>query len=122
MLEEAERTLGLVLPSDLRELLSECNGVKDHFGTEVVWPAHELAPRNEEFRRTPAFRRLYMPFDAVFFFGATGNGDQFFYRILDSEVREPDIYLWEHETDSRQWRAPRLEVVVADELGAALEP
>ena len=121
MLDAAERALALALPSDLRALFAECNGVTDHLGFRVVWPVTELAPRNEEFRTTREFRRLYMPFDALLFFGEVGNGDQFFYRILDGEVRESDVYLWDHETDSRGWRAPRLETLVADVRGAARE-
>ncbi len=49
-----------------------------------------------------------MPFDSLLFFGEAGNGDQFFYRILDGHVRDADVYLWDHETDSRTWGAPSL--------------
>ncbi|HSQ28883.1 MAG TPA: SMI1/KNR4 family protein [Gemmatimonadaceae bacterium] len=121
-LDEAERTLGLALPIELRQLLEQCNGVTDRSGAAVIWSAAELAPRNAQFRGNPEFRQLYMPFDALFFFGEAGNGDQFFYRILAGEVREFDIYLWDHETDSRQWRASRLEAFLADVLRVADEP
>lgn len=121
-LEEAERTLGLALPIELRQLLAQCNGVSDRYGAAVVWSAAELAPRNAEFRENPAFRELYMPFDTLFFFGEAGNGDQFFYRILAGDVREFAVYLWDHETDSRQWHASRLEAFLADVLRAAVEP
>lgn len=108
-LAEAERALGLALPAELRSLLSECDGVRDRYATPVVWPAGEIAERNREFRTKPEFRSLYMPFDAMLFFGDAGNGDQFFYRVLDGEVRDPDVYVWDHETDGRIWRAARLE-------------
>jgi hypothetical protein len=37
----------------------------------------------------------------LLFFGASGNGDLFAYRILAGEVRDDDIFVWDHETDSR---------------------
>ena len=122
MIDAAERALGFALPGELRALLAECNGVTDRLGSGVVWPLSDLVTRNEEFRTTREFRRLYMPFDALLFFGEAGNGDQFFYRVLDGEVRDFDIYLWEHEDDSRVWRAPGLERFLAEVLRAASEP
>ena len=38
-----------------------------------------------------------------------GNGDQFAFVVLDGEVRRDDIFVWNHEDDSRSWVAPRLE-------------
>lgn len=39
-----------------------------------------------------------MPFDSLVFFGDNGGGDQFaFARLPD----RPDVFVWEHETDSR---------------------
>ena len=121
-LDEAERALGVRLPAELRALLAHCNGVRDRVGTYVVWSAAELAPRNAQFRTEQSFRELYMPFDALLFFGEAGNGDQFFYRILSGEVREPDVYRWDHETDSRLWHAPRLETFLEGVLRDALQP
>jgi SUKH superfamily protein len=100
--------LGLALPDELRSLLAESDGLADRYGASVVWPASEMARQNREFRTDRDFRRLYMPFDALLFFGQAGNGDQFFYRILDGQVRAPDIYLCDHETDSRTWTAASL--------------
>ena len=117
--EHLVRALGVALPDAMRELLLDSDGVADRYGAWIVWPAAEIARRNEEFRTKAEFRQLYMPFDAMLFFGEAGNGDHFFYRVLDGVVREPDVYIWEHETDNRVWRAPRLDAFLTAQLTAA---
>src|SRR5688572_3584553 len=104
-LQEVESALRVTLPADLRSLLLESNGVAAYYSAPLVWSAAEMIEQNLLFRRNPDFRDLYMPFDALFFFGAEGNGDQFAYRILDGEIREPWIYEWSHESDNREWFA-----------------
>jgi hypothetical protein len=66
----------------------------------------QMASQNREFRTHPDFRRLYMPFDLLLFFGAAGNGDQFFYRM----------------TDSRTWRAASLATFLPSVLEETAEP
>ena len=120
-LAATERALALPLPAELRALLAQCDGVHDRYGTEIVWRAEELAIRNDEFRRSPEFRDLYMPFDAVLFFGDAGNGDRYFHRLLGGEVRDPDVYVWDHETDSRVWKFGGLEAFLGAVLRATSE-
>ena len=103
-----ERDLEVALPPELQAFLAESNGLVDRYGTSVVWSTATIAEQNQEFRTRRDFRDLYMPFDAMFFFGEAGNGDQFFYRILNGAVPHADIYLWDHENDGRIWRAPGL--------------
>jgi hypothetical protein len=119
VLSSLEGALGVALPDELRSVLAESDGIADRYGAPVVWPAAEMARQNREFRTHPDFRRLYMPFDSLLFFGAAGNGDQFFYRILDGQVRDPDIYLWDHENDIRTWRAARLSAFLPSVLDEA---
>jgi hypothetical protein len=57
------------------------------------------------FRRDPDFARLYMPFQPLLFFADAGNGDQFAFVMRD---RPTDVFVWDHESDSRQMVAPRL--------------
>lgn len=49
------------------------------------------------------------PFDPLLFFGDAGNGDQYGFVILDGVVRQGDVFVWNHENDSRSWVAPSLE-------------
>ncbi|GGT09957.1 MULTISPECIES: SMI1/KNR4 family protein [Streptomyces] len=112
-LARAEQVLDQPLPTALRDLLLECNGVSDEYGTEVVWGITRILEANLSFRSEPSFRSLYMPFEPLVFFGENGGGDQFAF------VRTPsrdDVFVWDHETDSRTWIAPRLEPFLRNAL------
>ncbi|MEV6784638.1 SMI1/KNR4 family protein [Streptomyces sp. NPDC051098] len=96
-LTTVERVLGQRLPTDLIALFRECNGVALD-GVDVVWGAEQVARDNTAFRGAPDFADLYMPFEPLMFFGDNAGGDQFAF------VRTPerdDVFVWEHETDSR---------------------
>jgi len=50
-----------------------------------------------------------MPFNHLLFFGDAGNGDQFAFSIhADGKIYRPDVFVWNHEDDSRTWIAPSL--------------
>lgn len=104
---QAERRLGHPLPTDLRDLLGESNGVFGAYGLGLVWPISRIVEDNLAFRTNADFRELYMPFDSLLFFGDAGNGDQFAFRLV-SVLWDKDIYAWNHEDDSRTWVAPDL--------------
>ncbi len=107
-LEAAEAKLG-GFPDGLRGLLLQSNGVRDRIGYRIVWPIEEIVKQNVLFRGNPDFRELYMTFDSLLFFGEFGNGDQFAYAVhADGKVRNPDILVWDHETDERLWMAADL--------------
>jgi hypothetical protein len=108
-LRQVETIFGVTLPADLRSLLLESNGVAAYYSAPLVWSAAEIIEQNLFFRRNPEFRDLYMPFDALLFFGAEGNGDQFAYRVLAGQIHDWGIYEWDHESDNRQWFAHNLE-------------
>ncbi|WP_049653590.1 SMI1/KNR4 family protein [Kitasatospora sp. MY 5-36] len=113
VLAEAERKLGEELPSELRQLLLESNGIVGRTSVDTVWTVEQIVEQNLHFRTDGSFARLYMPFDALLFFGDNGGGDQFAF------VRTPrrlDVFVWEHETDSRRWVAGGLR----DYLGRSL--
>lgn len=106
ILDQIEQHLGQPLPSPLKQLLLETDGLDDEFGTEVVWSAQRILDDNKQFRTESSFRDLYMPFDDMMFFGDNGGGDQF------SFARNPernDVFVWDHETDSRNWVSASLE-------------
>ncbi|MFF3109431.1 SMI1/KNR4 family protein [Kitasatospora sp. NPDC057904] len=104
-LAEVERALGQRVPPDLADLLRECDGVV-HRGLDVVWDAARIARENGEFRTTLDFRQLYMPFEPLMFFGDNGGGDQF--AFVRTPERDHDVFVWDHETDSRSMVAGRL--------------
>lgn len=109
--EKTENKLKLVFPKELSELLSETNGLHDSSSySDIVWSIENIQRTNSEFRENRDFRELYMPFDSLLFFGDSGNGDQFAFRILANKIRTSDIYVWNHEDDSRVWIAPSLKI------------
>jgi hypothetical protein len=105
-LTEIENRLGQRIPAPLGDLLMETDGIADQYGTELVWDAAKISHENSDFRSNEDFRSLYMPFNPLLFFGDNGGGDQFAF------VRTPergDVFVWDHETDSRTWVSPSLE-------------
>lgn len=106
----AEEVLGMRLPAELASILQESNGLTGDYGVRLLWSVQQIKDENVNFRSSVAFRELYMPFDCLLFFSDAGNGDQFAYVVLGGEVRRRDIFVWDHESDSRNWAAPSLKV------------
>ena len=110
-----EEQLGQPIPLPLRELLAETDGIEAQYGTELVWNSEKILSENATFRNSEQLRTLYMPFDSLMFFGDNGGGDQFAF------VRSPernDVFVWDHETDSRTWIAPSLEAFLRGALAS----
>ncbi|WP_328721284.1 SMI1/KNR4 family protein [Streptomyces sp. NBC_00247] len=110
---EAEKRLERALPTELKELLLESDGVIGHTHVDTVWTVDRIVERNLLFWSDAAFAQLYMPFDALLFFGDDGGGDQF---AFVQRPERPDVFVWEHESDSRRWVANGLR----DYLGRSL--
>jgi SMI1-KNR4 cell-wall len=107
---DAEEKLGVQLPAELTEILRESDGIMGEYGLGLLWPIDRILTDNVNFRDSADFGSLYMPFDCLLFFSDAGNGDQFAYSILQTEVTRNDIFVWDHENDSRTWVAPSLGV------------
>lgn len=107
-LSDTEAALGAELPRALRELLLESDGVRGPYGTGLVWSTARCRSDNLHFRTNANFRELYMPFDSLLFFADAGNGDQFAFPVVGGSVKN-DVFVWNHEDDSRTWVAPSLE-------------
>jgi SMI1 / KNR4 family (SUKH-1) len=97
----AEAKLGAPLPIELRDLFRESDGVKGEYGLDLVWTAERIGEDNALFRSDPEFARLYLPFEGLVFFSDAGNGDQFAVSLRGPQ----DVYVWNHEDDSRMWVA-----------------
>lgn len=112
-----EDALDVALPSALRGVLDEADGVTAVYSTSIIWPVHEIIRRNRELRETGAMQELYMPFNHLLFFGDDGSGDLFAYAVnANGRIERDDIFLWQHESDSRTWFAPRLESYLERQL------
>ena len=99
---EAERRLGREIPTELKQLLLESNGVLGQTSIGTVWSIDQVIDRNLSFWSNPSFAELYMPFESFLFFGDNGGGDHF---ALVQRPPRPDVFVWEHENDSRRWVA-----------------
>lgn len=106
-LTEVQKYLHVELPNDLSHLLQETNGIEGEYG-DFIWDASRIKTENMNMRNTVVFKDLYMPFDCLLFFADGGNGDLFGYSILNGIVQRDDIYVWNHENDSRTCVAPSL--------------
>jgi len=104
----AEERLAVRLPEELRSLLFESNGVRGQYGAGLIWPLERIVNDNLHFRTHADFKDLYMPFDPLLFFADAGSGDQFAFPIQLESVRRNDVFVWNHEDDSRTWVAPSL--------------
>lgn len=100
--------LNVELPRELEDLLSETDGVYDQFDCHLLWSINKIVEENLYYRGWEDFKDLYMPFDHLLFFSDAGNGDLFGYAILNGQIQREDIYVWNHEDDSRTWIASSL--------------
>jgi len=112
--------LNVELPEKLLELFSETNGVFDSFGCPLIWSTSHIVKDNLFFRNFGDYKDIYMPFDHLLFFSDNGCGDLFGFKILNGSIQTEDIYVWNHEDDSRTWIAPSLEKfikgIITDEI------
>ncbi|MGE5772148.1 MAG: SMI1/KNR4 family protein [Hyphomicrobiales bacterium] len=107
-LVSAEDALGVRFPKQLRNCLLETDGMDDEYGFAIIWPLERIVRDNQQFRNNADFKELYMPFDCLLFFADAGDGDQFAFPIQAGEIRRDDVFVWNHEDDSRSWVAPSL--------------
>jgi len=118
---DAEVALQVAFPESLRGLLLEADGVEGEFGLGLIWPAARICGDNVRFRKDPGFAELYMPFQPLLFFADAGNGDQFAFVVLAGAIPRPDVFVWDHENDSRTWVAPSLETYLQWWLSGRIE-
>jgi hypothetical protein len=117
-LADAAAQLGQPIPSHLASLLRETDGVVGECGLGLVWNLDRIVADNRAFRRNAEFRRLYMPFEPLLFFGDAGNGDQF--ALLSPPVNRADVFVWNHETDDRRWVAANVEMYLRWWIGGQI--
>lgn len=102
---KAEQVLNVKFTEELKSLLLETNGIKGEFQVDLIWSLNRIMNDNIQFRNYSDLTELYMPFDCLLFFADAGNGDLFAYSILDGKIRRNDVFVWNHENDSRIWVA-----------------
>ena len=101
------------LPKDLEELYRQSDGIHEIMDETKLWnligSVEEVIEMNETQRSDPGYKDCFMSFDELFFFsGTAGNGDLFGFVVLHGKFVKSDVYVWNHEDDSRYWVAPDL--------------
>ncbi|WP_102264502.1 SMI1/KNR4 family protein [Mesobacillus jeotgali] len=108
-IDQIQKELNVELPEELAVLLNETNGVFDNWNCPLIWSTSQIVKDNLFFRNFEDYKDIYMPLDHLFFFSEAGNGDLFCYAILkNGSIEKNDIYVWNHEDDSRTWVAASL--------------
>ncbi len=62
-----------------------------------------------------------MPFEPLLFFGDEGNGDLYFFAILDGKIRNGSVFRWDHENDNRTDDHSCLQAFVDDFVNSLVE-
>jgi hypothetical protein len=104
-----ESKLNASLPAELFSLLGETNGAEVGYAP-LVWSVNDIAASNEAMRtqvRVGGELASFMPVDHLLFFGEAGNGVLFAFPITPEGVRD-NVFLWDHEDDSRTCQARSL--------------
>ena len=101
------------LPNELEELYRQTNGVDEVLLgqgkiSELVWPIDKVIETNKQYISYTDFKDIYMSFDELLFISDAGNGDLFGFITLNGRFVRNDIFVWNHEDDSRTWVAPNL--------------
>lgn len=98
---DLEKAMGYKLPNDLKTFLCHMNG--DNF---LVFSTDQMIEINLSVRKLGCF----MPLDCMLFFAGNGCGDYYGYPITNEDgIRDDNVFIWEHESDNRIWKANTLE-------------
>jgi cell wall assembly regulator SMI1 len=101
---QVEQTFNVTLPDELKQLLLESNGVQLAYGTEFLWSVETILKENLSMRQEVD----WMPFDHLLFFGGTGDGNLSAFPIINGQIDRPEVFIWDHENDSRMWAGETL--------------
>ena len=80
-------------------------GVQDEDETNIIETAENIINLNREMDLLYQSTNLYMNFSDCFFIGNNGGGDLYFLRAIKGKIEMIDVFLWNHESDSRTWFA-----------------
>lgn len=96
-IKDVEKALHIELPGDLRSLLAEMNG--DNW---FVFSTSQIIETNLMLRKNISG---IMPLNCLLFIAGNGCGDYFGYPIASDGLKDWEIFMWEHESDNRIYKA-----------------
>ncbi len=126
-IDECERRLGVIFPAELRELLSQTDGVTERLSTvrgeidvgSFLFSTEKMLEINT-FQRTQT-GDYTMPLDCLLFVAEDGIGDYFGFAVVKRRVPHSRIYFWNHEDDSRLSIAPSLSYFIENWLNGTIK-
>jgi len=107
-------------PNKLTDLYSETNGVYGNYGISFIWSTKQMVKENMYFWNVQEHRCSTKPLNNFLFFSDAGNGDLFGYSIKNGSIQTEDIYVLDHEDDSRRVVASSLEQFIKDWIGGKI--
>ena len=119
-LDDSFAKLEVSPPNELIKLLENTDGFSTDFAITVL-SSSDIVETNLKYWNENFLSDIYMSFNSLLFFAEAGNGDLFAYRILEGKVSSNDIYVWNHENDSRVWVASNLKNFIVRSLKDNLE-
>ncbi|MGN7942529.1 SMI1/KNR4 family protein [Virgibacillus sp. 6R] len=115
-----KKDLNIDLPKKLADLYYETNGVYGNYGISFIWSLEQMIKENLFFWTLHEHKESMKPLDTFLFFSDAGNGDLFGYSIGNGNIQYEDIYLWNHEDDSRSIIASSLEEFIKGWIGGEI--
>lgn len=103
-IQAVENALNIKLPQDLKSLLYELNG--DQW---FVFSTSQIIEVNITVRKAMTSA---MPLDCLLFVAGNGCGDYYGYPITADGIKDWEIFMWDHESDNRNYKAQGLEDAV----------
>jgi hypothetical protein len=100
------------LPKVLVALYQETNGIYGVYGTSLIWSTKQILKENKFFWSLHENRDFIKPLNDFLFFSDAGNGDLFGFKISNGNIQSEEIYVWNHEDDSRSIISASLEEFV----------
>jgi len=119
-LASIKKELNVELPKKLEELYSETNGVFGEYGIYLIWSTEQIVKENLFFRTIHDFRDNMIPLDNFLFFSDAGNGDLFGYQLINGCIQNEEIYVWNHEDDTRTVIASSLEEFISGMINGGI--
>jgi SMI1 / KNR4 family (SUKH-1) len=101
--DAAAGALGRSLPDDLISFLRTSDGVVID-SVNLISPVAEVIDTNLYYRGDDIIAD-YMPFEHMLIFGSELNGDRFVFPIAQRGEYFGSVFLWNHETDCREFFA-----------------
>jgi hypothetical protein len=120
-LETLERQVRARLPSSLKELLGESNGVLVVFGQHLIWTTDEIAENNHQLRADVMYDLRRTSFDQLICFGDAGvDGILFAFPVGEDGLAREEVYAWYPISDELVWKATSLRGYIEGWLGGGL--